>query len=138
MAFAPKIAVEGSKLGIPERLSGTSSSTNSSSRSMRNIRAKAESLRYNGSVKRGMSFAKFRTLSRNHGWNDDECLITLSVSVDGPVLLYFHSLLSVGKRRTFGEIASRFTQRFGKGILQTASQVELSSVTQEARESIEQ
>lgn len=54
------------------------------------------------------------------------------------MLRYFHILSSRGERMTFVEIASRFKQRFGKGTLQAASQVEFSSMTQEIDESLEQ
>ena len=66
------------------------------------------------------------------------CLLVLRVSLEGPALRYFHILLSGGKRRTFGEISSQFKQRSGKGILQTASQVEFSSMAQEADKRLEQ
>ena len=59
-----------------------------------------------------------------YGWDEDECLLTLSLSVEGPTLRYFHILLSDGKRRTLREIASQFKQRIGKGILQAVSQVQ--------------
>ena len=98
----------------------------------------AKSLRYNGSLEWGLFYAKFRTLARYYGWNDDDYLLALSVSVEGPALRYFHILSSRGERMTFVEIASRFEQRFGKGILQAASQVDFISMTQEIDESLEQ
>ena len=64
-------------------------------------------------------------------------MTSVCVSEDGPTLRYIYIFLSGGKGRTFGEIASRFKQRFGKGILQAASQVKFSSMTQKANESLE-
>ena len=135
VSFPLMIAVEGSTLGFPKRLSGTSSSwssSNSSSRLGRNIPPEARSLKYNGSLKCAMFFDKFRTLARYYGWNVDECQLALSVSVEGPALRYFHILLTRRERMSFGEIASRF-----KSTLPTPSQVEFSSMTQEADDNLE-
>lgn len=85
-----------------------------------------------------MFYAKFRTLARYYGWNDDDSLLALSVSVEGPALRYFHLLSSRGEDMTFHEITARFKQRFSKGTLQAASQVEFNSMIQAAKESLEQ
>ena len=64
LSFPPKLAGDGSTLGFPERLSGSSSlwsPSNGSSRLERNIPPEAKSLRYNGSLKWAMFFNKFRT-----------------------------------------------------------------------------
>lgn len=58
--------------------------------------AEAKSLRYNGSIECGLFYAKFRTLARYYGWTDDDSLLALSVSVEGPALKYFHFLYSRG------------------------------------------
>lgn len=58
--------------------------------------AEAKSLRYNGSLECGLFYAKFRTLARYYGWTDDDSLLALSVSVEGPALKYFHFLYSRG------------------------------------------
>ena len=76
-----------------------------------------------------MFFGKFRNLARYYGWNDDDCLLALNVSEEGPVLRYYHIILSGVKRMTLGEIFYRLEQRFGKGLLHAASQVEFSSMT---------
>ena len=134
-------AGEGSTLGFPERLSGTLSSwshCNSLSRLGRNIPVENKSIRYNGNLEWGLFFAKFRTLARYYGWNDDDSLLALSVSVEGPALRYFHILSFYRERLTFGEIISRFMQRFSKGTLRAAHHLEFSFMTQWSEESVEQ
>lgn len=112
--------------------------SHSCSRSGRNVPAEAKCLQYTGSLEWGLFYAKFRTLARYYGWNDDDCLLALSVSVEGPALKYFYILSSRGEELSFPEIASRFEQRFGKGTLQAASQVEFYSMSQGEEESLEQ
>lgn len=112
--------------------------SHSCSRSGRNVPAEAKCLQYTGSLEWGLFYAKFRTLARYYGWSDDDCLLALSVSVEGPALKYFYILSSRGEELSFPEIASRFEQRFGKGTLQAASQVEFYSMTQGEEESLEQ
>lgn len=90
------------------------------SRSGRNVPAEAMCLQYTGSLKWGLLCAKFRTLAR-HGWNDDDCLLSLSVSVEGSALKYFYILSSRGGKLSFPDITSRFEQRFCKGTLLPAS-----------------
>ena len=88
VSFPPMLAGEGNSLDLPERLSGTLSSCslrNSSSRLGRNIPPEVKSLKYNGSLEWGLFFAKSRTFARYYGCNDDDCLLVLSVSVEGPV-----------------------------------------------------
>ena len=130
---------ENMSLGTPGRSEGSVSTSSSSwGRSGRNIPAEAKSLRYNGSLEWGLFYAKFRTLARYYGWTDDDSLLALSVSVEGPALKYFHILSSRGEEMSFGELALRFEQRFGKGTLQAASQVEFNAMTQGSEESLEQ
>ena len=132
VSFAPMHAGKGSSLGLPERLSGTLSSwfpSKCSSKLGHNIPAEAKSLKYNGSSEWRLFFAKFKTLARHNGLNDDDCLLALSVSVEKPAPRYVHILSSSVEGMTFGNIASRFEQRFGKGTLQAASQVLFSSTT---------
>lgn len=64
-----------------------------------------KSLRYNGSLEWVLLYAKFRTLSRYYGWTDDDRLLALSVSVEGPALKYFHILSSQGEEMNFGKLA---------------------------------
>lgn len=130
---------ENVSLGTPGRPVGNASASSCSwGRSERNIPAEAKSLRYNGSLDWGLFYAKFRTLARYYGWTDDDSLLALSVSVEGPALKYFHILSSRGEEMSFGELASRFEQRFGKGTLQAASQVEFNAMTLGSEESLEQ
>lgn len=125
---------ENVSLGTPGRPVGNASASSSSwGWSGQNIPVKAKSLRYNGSLEWGLFYAKFRTLARYYRWTDDDSLLALSVSVEGPALKYFHILSSWGEEMSFGELASRFEQRFGKGTLQAASQVEFNAMTQERR-----
>ena len=60
------------------------------------------------------------------------CQLALRVSVEGPTLRYFHIILTRRERINFGEISSRFNST-----LPTPSQVEFSSMTQEADENPE-
>ena len=39
---------------------------------------------YNCSLELGLFIVKFRTLARYDSWNDGDCLLALSVSVEGP------------------------------------------------------
>lgn len=66
------------------------------SRSGRNVPAEAKCLQYTSSLEWGLFYAKFRTLTRYYGWNDDDCLLALNVSVEGPALKYFYILSSGG------------------------------------------
>uniref|UniRef100_K1PXG7 Uncharacterized protein n=1 Tax=Magallana gigas TaxID=29159 RepID=K1PXG7_MAGGI len=88
------------------------------SSSGRNVPAEAKCLQYTGSLEWGLFYAKFRTLARYYGWNDDDCLLALSVSMEGPALKYFYILSSWGEKLSFHEMASRIEQRFVKGTLQ--------------------
>lgn len=79
------------------------------SRSGWNDTVDAMCLQYTSSLEWGLLCAKFRTLAR-YGWNDDDCLLALSVSVEGSALKYFYILSSWGGKLSFPEITSRFEQ----------------------------
>lgn len=66
----------------------------------------------------GLFYANFRNLVRYYVWNDDDCLLSLSASVDG---YSSNSIYSRGKRLHFHEIASRLEQIFGKETLPVVS-----------------
>lgn len=66
---------------------------------------------------------------------NEDCLLALSVSAEGPTIRYFNIIFTRGgENDVFWGIASCFKQRFGKGSLQVASQVEFSLETDKSPE----
>uniref|UniRef100_A0A8W8MJN8 Peptidase A2 domain-containing protein n=1 Tax=Magallana gigas TaxID=29159 RepID=A0A8W8MJN8_MAGGI len=74
------------RVGIPLEPKATQVFWQATVWSGRNVPAEAKCLQYTGSLELGLFYAKFRTLARYYGWNDDDCLLALSVSVEGPAL----------------------------------------------------
>lgn len=66
-------------------------STSCSSVAGRNVPAEAKCLKYTGSLEWGMLYVLF-------GRNDNDCLLAVSVSVEGPALKYFYISSSCWER----------------------------------------